>query len=51
MDLVRIEGNNLVVKGLDALDKSPLLDIKPYVYDLDAIKGQEEKSFQRSSLG
>ncbi len=45
VDLVRIEGNNLVVKGLDALDKSPLLDIKPYVYDLDAIKRPRRKIF------
>ncbi len=29
--LVRREGNILVVKGLDALDGSPIVDIKPFV--------------------
>ncbi len=36
-ELVRREGNRLYVRGLDALDKSPLLDIKPYVSALDAV--------------
>jgi len=29
-ELLRIENNTLYVKGLDALDGSPVLDIKPY---------------------
>ncbi|MGC9516704.1 MAG: tRNA (N6-threonylcarbamoyladenosine(37)-N6)-methyltransferase TrmO [Methanomicrobiales archaeon] len=37
VDVVKIEGNVLTVKGLDALDNSPLLDIKPYVPELDCI--------------
>jgi len=32
VELVRREGNVLVVKGLDALDSTPVLDIKPYPY-------------------
>lgn len=32
VELVRREGNVLVVKGLDALDGTPVLDIKPYPY-------------------
>jgi len=32
VDLVKREGNVLVVKGLDALDGTPVLDIKPYPY-------------------
>ncbi len=36
-DLVRLEGNRLVVRGVDALDGSPLLDIKAYVPALDSI--------------
>jgi tRNA-Thr(GGU) m(6)t(6)A37 methyltransferase TsaA len=32
VELVRREGNVLAVKGLDALDGSPVLDIKPYPY-------------------
>ncbi len=37
VDLIGREGNRLVVRGMDALDGSPLLDIKPYSYELDAI--------------
>jgi len=32
VELVRREGNILFVKGLDALDRTPVLDIKPYPY-------------------
>jgi tRNA-Thr(GGU) m(6)t(6)A37 methyltransferase TsaA len=32
VELVRREGNVLLVKGLDALDDTPVLDIKPYPY-------------------
>jgi len=35
--LVRIEGNKLTVVGLDCLDGTPLLDIKPYFASTDAV--------------
>jgi tRNA-Thr(GGU) m(6)t(6)A37 methyltransferase TsaA len=35
--LVRREGNVLHVEGIDVLDGTPLLDIKPYVPPFDAI--------------
>ncbi len=35
VDLVALEGNRLTVRGLDALDGSPLLDIKPFHRDID----------------
>ncbi|ADH61361.1 protein of unknown function UPF0066 [Thermoanaerobacter mathranii subsp. mathranii str. A3] len=41
-DVIKVEGNKLYVKGVDALDGSPILDIKPYVYELDSIKGPED---------
>jgi len=37
MTVVRLlerEGNRLIVRGLDAIDKSPVLDIKPYVAEM-----------------
>lgn len=36
-DLLRQEGNRLIVRGVDALDGSPLLDIKAYAAALDSI--------------
>ena len=33
--LKRIEGNRLDISGIDTLDNTPLLDIKPYIKRLD----------------
>ena len=35
--LVRIDGNRLVVVGLDCLDGTPLIDIKPYFASVDSV--------------
>jgi tRNA-Thr(GGU) m(6)t(6)A37 methyltransferase TsaA len=32
VELVKVEGNVLTVRGLDAYDQTPVLDIKPYDY-------------------
>ena len=34
--LVRIDGNEVHVRGLDAIDGTPVLDIKPYLPEYDA---------------
>jgi len=31
VELLKVEGNVLYVKGLDAINKTPVLDIKPYI--------------------
>ena len=36
VELVEINGNRLKVKGLDALEGTPLLDIKPYLPEIDS---------------
>jgi tRNA-Thr(GGU) m(6)t(6)A37 methyltransferase TsaA len=36
--LKRVEGNRIVVEGIDILDGTPLLDIKPYIEKFDAVK-------------
>lgn len=41
-DLIKVEGNKLYVSGIDAIDGSPILDIKPYVYELDNIPHPED---------
>ncbi len=35
--LIRIEGNTLTVVGVDCLDNTPLLDIKPYFASTDSV--------------
>lgn len=37
VELVKIEGNILTVRNIDILDKTPLLDIKPYITAFDTV--------------
>ncbi len=37
VELVKVEGNVLTVRGLDAIDGTPVLDIKPYFPVFDRI--------------
>ena len=36
VELIKRDGNKLKVKGLDALEGTPLVDIKPYLPEIDA---------------
>ncbi len=42
VDFIRQEGNTLIVRGLDALDQSPLLDIKLYASSIDCVTNQTD---------
>lgn len=37
--VVKIDGNALDIEGLDAIDGTPIIDIKPYYDELDARRG------------
>ncbi|HON81149.1 MAG TPA: tRNA (N6-threonylcarbamoyladenosine(37)-N6)-methyltransferase TrmO [Methanoregulaceae archaeon] len=37
--IIRAEGNRLDVEGVDMLDETPLLDIKPFISSFDAAPG------------
>jgi tRNA-Thr(GGU) m(6)t(6)A37 methyltransferase TsaA len=41
VELLRVEGNVIYVKGLDAINGTPVLDIKPYI---DKIENNEEEN-------
>ncbi|HPR66283.1 MAG TPA: tRNA (N6-threonylcarbamoyladenosine(37)-N6)-methyltransferase TrmO [Methanothrix sp.] len=41
VEVLNVEGNKITVTGLDALDKSPILDIKPYEEHFDSPEGVE----------
>jgi len=41
VELERIEGNILYLKGVDILDGTPLLDIKPYTAKFDGIAARQ----------
>mgnify|MGYP006304136429 CR=1 FL=1 len=36
VNIKEIRGNQIFIEGVDMLDKTPLLDIKPYIQDLDS---------------
>ena len=40
-----IAGNRLTISGIDALDGTPLIDIKPYVRRLDLKEDARERSY------
>ena len=48
VEIIEIEKNSIKVKGLDAIDGTPLIDIKPYVKKFDckknAVSGWIEKT-------
>ncbi|WAM33989.1 tRNA (N6-threonylcarbamoyladenosine(37)-N6)-methyltransferase TrmO [Caldicellulosiruptor morganii] len=48
-ELIDIKGNVLVVKGIDAIDGSPVIDIKPYYERIDIPKGLKEEIFKVQS--
>ena len=39
VQLIKIENRILTVKGIDILNQTPLLDIKPYVANFDSVEG------------
>lgn len=45
--LVKVEKNVLTVEGLDGIDGSPVLDIKPYVSGFDRPKRYKEASWYK----
>lgn len=40
VDLISIEGNVVTVKGLDAINETPILDIKPYFPIFDRVNAK-----------
>ncbi|MBC8526137.1 MAG: tRNA (N6-threonylcarbamoyladenosine(37)-N6)-methyltransferase TrmO [Candidatus Cloacimonetes bacterium] len=47
-ELIERKGNILRIKGLDALDKTPLLDIKPYFSGIDAVQDARIEWFEKA---
>ena len=41
-EIVNVRGGIITVKGIEALDGSPVIDIKPYIRDLDCVQDQKD---------
>ncbi len=50
VELVKVEGNIVTIKGVDVLDGTPLLDIKPYIENFDKVEGVPRSGWMQSSL-
>ena len=50
VNLLGVRGGVLTVKGLDAVDGTPVLDIKPYVSSLDCVKDTATGSIENGGV-
>jgi len=50
VELVKVEDNIVTIKGVDILDKTPLLDIKPYIENFDKVEGKVKSGWMKASL-
>lgn len=51
VELLAVEGHRLRVRGLDAIDGTPVLDIRPYIPYYDAIPGARVPPWARPPDG
>ncbi len=49
VELAEIEKNSINVRGIDVLDNTPLLDIKPYIQNFDAV-AQNRSGWMTASM-
>jgi len=49
VELVSAEGNIVTIKGMDVLDGTPLLDIKPYIENFDKVEGEVRSGWMKVS--
>ena len=50
VELVKVEGNIVTIKGIDILNGTPLLDIKPYIENFDKVEGKVKSGWMKSSV-
>jgi tRNA-Thr(GGU) m(6)t(6)A37 methyltransferase TsaA len=50
VELVSVEANIVTIKGVDILDGTPLLDIKPYIENFDKIDGITKSGWMKSTI-
>ncbi|RLA69576.1 MAG: tRNA (N6-threonylcarbamoyladenosine(37)-N6)-methyltransferase TrmO [Epsilonproteobacteria bacterium] len=49
VELVKVEGTIITIRGVDILDGTPLLDIKPYIENFDKVEGEVRSGWMQSS--
>ena len=49
VELVKVERNIVTIKGVDILNDTPLLDIKPYIENFDKVEGKTKSGWMKST--
>ena len=49
VELISVKDNIVTIKGIDILDGTPLLDIKPYIENFDKIDGDTKSGWMKLS--
>ena len=49
VELVSVEEGIVTIRGVDILDGTPLLDIKPYIENFDKVEGEVKSGWMQSS--
>jgi len=49
VELVSVKDNIVTIKGIDILNGTPLLDIKPYIENFDKVEGEIKSGWMKSS--
>ncbi len=50
VELVSVNKNIITIKGVDILDGTPLLDIKPYIENFDKVEEEAKSGWMQASL-
>ncbi|MEA3330788.1 MAG: tRNA (N6-threonylcarbamoyladenosine(37)-N6)-methyltransferase TrmO [Campylobacterota bacterium] len=48
VELVSVKDNIVTIKGVDILNGTPLLDIKPYIENFDRVEGETKSGWMKS---
>ena len=49
VELVKVEENRVTIRGVDILDGTPIIDIKPYIENFDKVEGKASSGWMLSS--
>ncbi len=49
VELVSVDGDTVTIKGVDILNDTPLIDIKPYIENFDKVENETKSGWMKSS--
>ncbi len=49
VELVKIEDNTITIKGVDILNGTPLLDVKPYIENFDKVEAKVKSGWMKAT--